>query len=261
MNRRKYIGLIVPMILLAVWYFANLLNLVPSYLLPSPFGILKIGWDFIAGNMDLTPYSGTFYIHFTASISRVLAGFLIASILGILLGYASGRSDKFNGLVNPFINGLRAVPGIGWLPVALVWFGVGQKTAVFLIALAAFFPVYINVCAGAAKVPEIYIKSAKMMGASKSRIFYTVILPASLDSLITGLRLALGVSWAYLVLGEITGVSQGLGAVMMDARMLGHIDVVVMSMVIIAILGWISDYILVGIFKFLSKLRGRHYGI
>lgn len=261
MNRRKFIGLIVPVVLLALWHFASLLNLVPSYLLPSPYGIFKIGWDFINGSMNLTPYSGTFYIHFLASIARVLAGFLIASIFGISLGYASARSNKFNELVNPFINGLKAVPGIGWLPLALVWFGVGQKTTIFLISLASFFPVYINVCAGAAKVPEIYIKSAKMMGATNFEIFYTVIIPGSVDSLVTGLRLALGVSWAYLVLGEITGVSEGLGAVMMDARMLGNIDVVLMSMVIIAILGWTSDHILVEVFRIVSKIKGRRYAL
>ena len=231
----------------------------PAYLLPSPFKLISLGWDFITGTLKLTPYSGTFYKHFGASVGRVVTGFLIASILGIIVGYSSGRSSIFKELVNPFLNGIKAVPGIGWLPVALVWFGVGQNTTIFLISLAAFFPVYINVCAGAMKVPEIYVKSARMMGASKSRIWTTVIIPASMDSLLTGLRLSMGVSWAYLVLGEITGVAEGLGAVMMDARMLGHVDVVIVTMVVIAVLGWFSDCTLTGVFRLVSRMGGRQY--
>ncbi|SHI93315.1 NitT/TauT family transport system permease protein [Dethiosulfatibacter aminovorans DSM 17477] len=247
------------MIVLVLWQYASIRELVPEYLLPSPLKLAFIGWDFMTGALDLTPYSGTFFKHFSASVGRVAAGFLIASALGIILGYSSGRSRTFNELVNPILNGVKAVPGIGWLPVALVWFGVGQKTTVFLISLAAFFPVYMNTCMGAMRVPEIYIKSARMMGASKSRIWTTVIIPASIDSLLAGLRLAMGVSWAYLVLGEITGVAEGLGAVMMDGRMLGHVDVVIMTMILIAVLGWLCDCMLTGIFRLSSKIGGRHY--
>lgn len=258
-KKRNLKGSIIPVIVLVLWQFASTLELVPQYLLPSPLKLAFIGWDFMTGALGLTPYSGTFFKHFSASIGRVAEGFLIASLLGIILGYSSGRSRRFKELVNPIFNGFKAVPGIGWLPVALVWFGVGQKTTVFLISLAAFFPVYMNTCAGAMKVPDIYIKSARMMGASGFAVFSTVILPASMDSMITGLRLGLGVSWAYLVLGEITGVAEGLGAVMMDGRMLGYVDVVIMTMAIIAVLGWLSDCLLTGVFSLLSRVRGRHY--
>ena len=259
MEKIDFKGIIIPAILLVLWQLAAIFELIPPYLLPSPRKLVSLGWDFITGTMGLTPYSGTFFKHFCASIVRVAIGFFIASIFGTMLGYASGRSRTFNELVNPLVNGIKAVPGIGWLPVALIWFGVGQKTTVFLISLAAFFPVYMNTCAGAMRVPEIYVKSARMMGASNSRIWTTVIIPSSMDSMFTGLRLAMGVSWAYLVLGEITGVSQGLGAVMMDARMLGYVDVVIMTMIVIAVLGWMSDHILLGMFKYFSNMKGRRY--
>ena len=119
------------------------------------------------------------------------------------------------------IQAIRSVPGIGWLPLAIVWFGIGTKTTVFLIALAGFFPIYVNSAQGARHVRDIWKRAAFMLGADRWSIFTTVILPGAMPSVVSGLRVALGLSWAYLVLGELTGVPDGLGAVIMDARMLG----------------------------------------
>jgi NitT/TauT family transport system permease protein len=132
---------------------------------------------------------------------------------------------------------------------------VGENTTLFLISLAAFFPIYVNAAQGASSVPPLLIRAGRMLGANKLMIFTTVIIPASMPSTLAGLRLGLGISWAYLVLGELTGVTYGLGAVMMDARMLGHVEMILVSMIFIGLFGRISDMILVSSFKRLDLLR------
>jgi ABC-type nitrate/sulfonate/bicarbonate transport system, permease component len=187
---------------------------------------------------------------------RVLRGFGLAAMLGLPLGLITGRSQLAKRFLDPTINLIRTVPGIGWLPLAMVWFGVGESTTIFLIALAAFFPIYINAAQGASNVSPMIIRAGEMLGAGKVTIFTTVIIPAAFPSLASGLRLGLGLSWAYLVLGELTGVTRGLGAVMMDSRMLGHVDLVMVAMIYIAILGWLSDRLLAALLSLLRMNRG-----
>ncbi len=156
---------------------------------------------------------------------------------------------------------IRAVPGVGWLPVAIVWFGVGEGNTLFLISLAAFFPIYVNTAHAAATVPEQLIKVGKMMDAHGLTLFRTVIFPASFPEVAVGLRLGLGVAWAYLVLGEVTGVATGLGAVMNDGRMLGHVNIVLAAMIVIAAAGKLTDLLLLAACRAycpqMRKRRGR----
>jgi NitT/TauT family transport system permease protein len=250
------LGLIFPGIILTLWYIVTANNRVPEYLLPSPQQLFRGAIDFAAGNWHITPYSGTLWGHALASASRVFQGFALAAILGLPLGLLTGRIQLLKRFIDPTVQLIRTIPGIGWLPLAMIWLGVGENTTIFLIALAAFFPIYINAAQGASNVSPLLLRAAKMLGANKISLFTTVILPASLPSVTAGLRLGLGLSWAYLVLGELTGVSEGLGAVMMDARMLGHVDVIMVTMIYIAILGWLTDRILMSLFSLLQSHLG-----
>lgn len=251
LNKKKinidFVGFIVPLSLIIVWYFATLCGKIPPYILPSPIKFGQIIIDFIFGSWNLTSYSGKLLENLIASFIRVLCGFGLAVFLGLTLGFLTGRISFIKRLFDPFIHAIRTVPGIGWLPLAMVWFGVGEKTTLFLITLAAFFPIYINTAFGASEVSPLYLQAGKMLGANNFNLFFTIILPAAFPSIVVGLRLGLGISWAYLVLGELTGVTKGLGAVMMDSRMLGHTEMILTSMVCIAILGKITDTILVKI--------------
>ena len=213
----RFIGTIIPIMVLIVWFLSTQNNAVQSYVVPSPKEFAIVFFDFIFGNMQASPYSGKMLENLLISTLRVGKGFCVAGV----------------------------VPGIGYLPLGMVWFGVGEENTLFLISLAAFFPVYLNTQEGASRVPEIYIRAGKMLGAKKMILFFTVIFPAAFSHVIVGLRLALGVSWAYLVLGEMTGVTKGIGAIMMDGRMLGHVDIVLACMVVIAITGKFCDWILV----------------
>lgn len=240
-------GLLIPVILLLLWYLVCGTGAVPEYVLPSPRKLWNVLIDFIFGNLEITPYSGKLFGNLWISCIRVLKGFLTAALLGVTLGFLTGRVRLLQKIFDPFIHALRAVPGIGWLPIAIVWFSVGEKSTHFLISLATFFPIYMNTAQGAREVPDSYLRAGQMMGAASFSLFWTVTLPSAFPSVLVGLRLGLGISWAYLVLGEVTGVTKGIGAIMTDARMLGHVDIVLACMVVIAVTGKLSDFLLVKI--------------
>jgi NitT/TauT family transport system permease protein len=173
------------------------------------------------------------------------------------LGILSGRLAAVQKLMSTTVNALRAVPGITWLPLAMVWFGIGIKTTVFLVALAAFFPIYLNAASGARQVHPLLLQAGAMMGVRRLRGTFAILLPGAMPHILTGLRLGLGISWAYLVLGELTGVPNGLGAVIMDARMLGRIDMIVVGIIIIAVIGRTSDRLLQAGMRFFFKSARR----
>lgn len=238
------VGLILPALVLLLWFAATTWGGMPEYKLPPPQRLLLVLADFAAGGLGITPYSGTLWTHLLHSLRRVASGFALAAAWGLTLGFLSGRVPLARRLADPLIHLVRTVPGVGWLPVAIVWFGIGEGNTLFLIALAAFFPIYLNAAHGAAQVPEATVRAGQMLGAKGFTLFRTVVLPAAFPDVAVGLRQGLGVAWAYLVLGEVTGVTEGLGAVMTDGRMLGHVDVVLAAMIVIACVGKLTDWLL-----------------
>lgn len=197
-------------------------------------------------------YAGRFWGDLSASLGRVGSGYLLAVIPGVALGLASGRSPALASLLSPIINGVRAVPGISWLPLALLWLGIGFRATVFLIALAGFFPAYLNAAAGAASVPPVLIRAGRMLGFGRRAIFFRVVIPSAMPQVRTGLRVALGMSFSYLVLGELTGVPDGLGAMIMDARLAGRVDLLVSGIILIALVGWLCDVLLMRVLSAVS---------
>lgn len=258
-SKRKsdFTGLIIPAAVIVLWQVVSVFGIVPEYKLPSPLTLVRVLWDFIFGTLEITPYSGTCVSHLLQSLRRVLTGFLAALLIGLPMGFLTGRVPVFRRLFDPFIHAIRSVPGIGWLPIAIVWFGVGEGNTLFLIALATFFPIYVNTAHGASKVPVPLIRAGRMMGAEGLTLFRTVLFPAAFPQIAVGLRLGLGISWAYLVLGEVTGVSEGLGAVMTDGRMLGHVDIVLATMIVIAACGKLTDLLLLFVCRRISPQIGK----
>jgi sulfonate transport system permease protein len=250
-------ALLIPGLVLVFWYISSETGLIPVYLLPHPQTILHSGIEYIFGTPGHGSYAGRFYSDFMASLGRVLLGFCIAAASGIPLGILSGRVVLVNRLVSTTINGLRAVPGICWLPLALIWFGIGIKTTVFLVAIAAFFPIYLNALTGARQVAQIYYQAGAMLGVTRIQGIFSILIPMAMPNIIAGLRLGMGISWAYLVLGELTGVPNGLGAVIMDARMLGQIDIIIVGILLIAVIGRTCDRLLVFIIRLLFKSARR----
>jgi sulfonate transport system permease protein len=256
-GRDTLLALLIPVTCFAVWYAISEIGLVPVYLLPHPETILQAGIRYIFGTPGQGAYAGRFLGDFTASLTRVLLGFGIAAAMAVPLGLVSGRVVLVNRLVSATIDGLRAVPGICWLPPAMIWFGIGIKTTVFLVAMAAFFPIYLNSLTGARLAPRIYMQAGAMLGVSRLRGVFAILIPLAMPNIIAGLRLGLGISWAYLVLGELTGVPDGLGALIMDARMVGQIDIIVVGIFLIAMIGRMCDRLLFFAMRFCFKSAAR----
>ena len=248
---------VIPALFILAWTAVSVTGLIPTYLLPHPLEIAGTGYTYVLGQPGEGPYAGRFLSDAGASLFRVGCGFAAAVAVGLPLGVLSGRLSLIHRLMSTTVNALRAVPGITWLPLAMVWFGIGMRTTVFLVALAAFFPVYLNAAAGARQVNPLWLQAGAMMGVRRLRGTFAILLPGTMSHLMTGLRLGLGISWAYLVLGELTGVPNGLGAVIMDARMLGRIDMIVVGIIVIAVIGRISDQLLQVGMKFCFKSARR----
>jgi NitT/TauT family transport system permease protein len=248
---------IIPVLFLFFWVVVSETGLIPTYLMPHPLEIGKAGHAYIFGKPGEAPYAGRFMSDASASLFRVGGGFTFAVLFGLPLGILSGRLSLVQKLMSTTINALRAVPGICWLQLAMIWVGIGIKTTVFLVALAAFFPIYLNAAAGAKQINPLLLQAGAMMGVNRIRGTFAILLPGAMPHMMTGLRLGLGISWAYLVLGELTGVPNGLGAVIMDARMLGRIDIIVVGIIIIAVMGRVGDQLLRALLMFCFKSARR----
>ncbi len=251
--RQGIVPCLLPGVLLVLWQTATACGLAPEYLLPSPATVWEAARAYLGLSLEASDaYAGRFGTDLAASLGRVGWGYMLAVVPGVLLGLASGRNPWLSRLLSPLINGVRSVPGISWLPLVLLWFGIGFRATTVLIALAGFFPAYLNAAAGSASVPPILIRAGEMLGLSRRAIFFRIIIPSSMPQIRTGLRIALGMSFSYLVLGELTGVPDGLGATIMDARLSGRVDLLFSGIFFIALAGWLCDLLLVRLLSVLS---------
>jgi len=232
---------VLPAACLVCWFALSETGMAPDYLLPHPKQVISAASTYIFSHTGSGPYAGRFWEDLAASTLRAMTGFGLAALVELPLGIVSGRVALVNRMLSMTINALRAVPGISWLPLAMIWFGIGLKTTVFLVALAAFFPIYLNAEAGARQVNPALLQAGAMMGVNRLRGTFAILLPAAMPHIMTGLRLGMGISWAYLVLGELTGVPNGVGALIMDARMLGRIDIIVVGIFVVALIGRLCD--------------------
>jgi NitT/TauT family transport system permease protein len=191
------------------------------------------------------------------SLRRVGLGFGLAALIGVPLGLTLGWYPAANQVVNPAFQILRPISPIAWIPVAILLFGVGDKAAVFLIFLAALFPILLACVSGVANVPSIFRRAGRNFGLSPALILARVIFPAALPQILIGLRLALGVAWLVVVAAEMTAVDSGLGYLVIDSRNSGkRYDLVVAAMLIIGLIGLILDQC----FRRLEKIRAVRWG-
>ena len=176
------------------------------------------------------------------SLGRVGAGYLLAAILGIPAGLTLGWYPAAAQIVNPVIQMVRPISPIAWIPLAIVWFGVGNAAAIYLIFLASFFPIVVASMNGVRGIPGMYRWAGRNFGLSFPRMFLKVVLPASLPQILIGLRIALGIAWLVVVAAEMIAVDSGLGYLVIDARNSGkRYDLVVAAMLLIGLIGLVLD--------------------
>ncbi len=233
------LALVVPLLFLVLWQLG--VTWTKSRLIPPPTEVAVMMWDFAVGGIWDDAFSRTLHVHLIMSLSRVYGGFLLATMVAIPLGLLIGRVMLARQMLDPMLQMLRPIPVTAWLPLSMIIFGLGGTSAFSLVFLGAFFPILLNTVFGVRNVDPKLFEAAAMLGCQGTNVFRRVVLPAALPSIFTGLRLGHGFAWMVIVVGEMTGVPEGLGAVIMDARTLSRTDLVICGMIVIGIAGFLSD--------------------
>jgi NitT/TauT family transport system permease protein len=242
----------IPLGALVTWEVAAIAlskSLGPFFPRLSAVGLALFDWA--TGMTGTTAiYSGRLWIAILESLRRVVLGFGIACALGIPLGILVGWLVTVRRAADPFLQMIRPIPVTAWVPISMLWFGIGDKAAVYLIVLAAFFPIYLNTVQGVRYVDRVIIRAGQMLGARAWRLLLYVVMPAALPSIFAGLRVSVGFAWMAVVVSELVAVKNGLGYVMFDAYGFLRADIVVASMVVIGILGFTCDRLMLRLERF-----------
>ncbi len=228
--------LVVPLGLLLLWQIVTWLGVFERSQLPGPLAVLAAGGELIARNQLAS--------HILASGGRVLAGFGIGGALAIALGLAVGLSRGIEELVAPTLQAIRAIPSLAWVPLLILWMGIDEGSKITLVAIGVFFPVYTNLVSGIRQIDRKLVEVGYAYGLRGLDLAWQVLLPAALPSLLTGLRSGLAQGWLFLVAAELIAASRGLGFLLVDSQNTGRADIIVLSIVLLALLGKLSDWLL-----------------
>src|SRR5690349_14261568 len=216
-------------------------------ILPPPLSVARTVVNTLTLNYDQRwLYGPNIYEHLLSSFARAITGFLLAAAFAIPLGLIVGRIRAVREFVDPVIRSLYPIPGIAWIPLAILWFGLGNTAVIFVVFIAEFFPLYFNTEAGARSINPILVDAARCFGASRLTLFRRVILPASIPYIITGMRIALGGAWRMIVAGEMLASQTGIGSVLMESRFQFRADDLMMAMILISIVGFATEKLIVG---------------
>jgi sulfonate transport system permease protein len=238
-------GLLLPAIILIVWQVVTTNGLVPPYRLPTPASVFQAGVE-LAEN-------GQLWTHIAISVQRVLLGFAIGSIIGLAAAGVVGLSRLGDVLLSPTLAAVRAVPSLAWVPLLILWMQIGEESKVTLIAIGAFFPVYTTVASALRHVDPHLVEAGRSFSLRGWSLFRIVQLPAVVPSVISGLRLALAQAWLFLVAAELIASSMGLGFLLTDSQNSGRVDRILLSIVLLALLGTLTNGILVLVEKYLLR--------
>ena len=232
LGRVRRLGLVA--VLLLVWHYVStsVLDETARVLLPPPMAIFSAAWELIV--------SGDLWHHLGDSLKREAVAFLWATIaipLGIAMGWWKAVDEQFD----PLMEVLRPIPPLAWIPLSILWFGIGDTQNQFIIFLGIFFPILLNTITGVRGVEPNLVRAARCLGASEWAILSRVVLRAALPQIITGIRIGLGVGWMALVAAELVGASSGLGFLINDARTILRTDYIIVGMATIGIVGLMID--------------------
>jgi len=233
------LGLLLPLLLAAGWEAAVGLGLANGRLMPPPSRIFA--------NLVTLARSGELLTHVSATMGRVLAGFAIGAIAGTLLGALTGASDLAKRLLDPSLQALRAVPSIAWVPLFILWLGIFEASKLALIALGVFFPIYLGVAGAIQSVDRKLVEVGRVFRLSRLALARRVLLPAVLPEWVTALRSGLGLGFMFVVAAEFMGASEGLGYLLVDGQQLGKPDQILAAIIAFALLGKLSDSLLMAI--------------
>jgi taurine transport system permease protein len=239
--------------LLAAWALAAELQLVKPLFLPSPVDVARQFWSVAVDGFS----NATLAQHVGTSLVRILAGFAIASAIGVPLGLAMGLNRWVRGIANPPIQLYWPVPPLAYLPLVIIWFGIGETAKIILLSLAMFAPIVISAQAGVRSVAPGRIQAAQSLGATRWQVFRHVVLPSALPEILTGLRIGIGSGWATLVAAELVAATKGLGFMTLSAAQFLVTDVVFVGILTIAALASLFLFALRLIERRLTPWKGQ----
>ena len=228
-------GLLLPFAFLGLMEVLVRTHVVPEHLVPAPSTMAETLWQL--GGDRLARHIGV-------SSLRVFAGFVIGALIAILFGAAMGLSRRIDSLLDPSFQALRAIPSLAWVPVLLLWMGIDEAPKITLIAIGAFFPVHLSVVAGIRGVDRKLIELGEVNRLSQRALFTRILFPASLPHIFTGLRTGLSLAWMFMVAAELIAATRGLGYLLSDGRETGRPDLVFGAILLLALLGKLSDSVL-----------------
>jgi sulfonate transport system permease protein len=226
-------GSIVPIILLAAWQILSVVGILEQHLLPAPTQVLEKLGSMVA--------DGTLWGHIGVTLLRIFIGFAIGVAFAVVIGSFVGYLKIAEQLMDPLIQGFRSIPSLAWVPLFILWMGIGEPSKITLIAVGVFFPVYLNIVSGIQGVDRKLIEVGKIYNFTPFQLVRKVILPASLPSFFTGIRSGLGLGWMFVVAAELMGASKGIGYLLVVGQNTYSPDLVLASIVLIAILGKLTD--------------------
>jgi sulfonate transport system permease protein len=233
------VGLVLPALLLALWEALSRFGLAPSNLLPAPSAVLRSLRDlWLAGEL---------WGHIEITMLRVLLGFLVGTAVATVLGALTGYSPTWRRLLDPTLQAIRSIPSIAWVPLFVLWLGIFEASKVTLIALGAFFPVYLSTMAGIQQVDRKLVEVARIHGYGGAALVRRVLLPATLPAYMVGLRSGLGLAWMFVIAAEFLGASEGLGFLLIDGQQTGRPANIIASILLFAVFGKLSDVALAAI--------------
>jgi NitT/TauT family transport system permease protein len=225
-----------PIVVLILWELVVRLHFVNPAVLPPPSQVFTRWLDYaVTGELPRDAW---------ASLLRVGVGFLIGGGLALPIGLLMGANDKIYQFLNPLVQLIRPIPPIAFIPLAILWFGLGNPPAFFLISLGAFFPILVNTISGVRNVDSIYLRAAQNLGARGPILFWRVILPASLPHILTGARVAVGVAFIVVIVAEMIAVNNGLGYRILEAREYFWSDKIIAGMLSIGLIGLAIDSVM-----------------
>lgn len=234
----RAVSLVTILLLLLAWALAAHLELVSPVFLPSPIAVAA---KFISvaqnGFVDATLLQ-----HLAASLGRVFAALLLALAVGIPMGIAIGVSTIGRGIFDPLLEFLRPIPPLAYLPLVIIWFGIGEPSKVLVIAISMVAPIALSAASGVRGVSQMRINAARTLGASRAQVIRHVVLPSSMPSILTGLRIALGAGWTTLVAAELIAATRGLGFMIQSAAQFLVTDVVIMGIFVIAGVAFVLEF-------------------
>lgn len=238
----RIISVISLLTVIFIWeLLTDILKIVQSYTMPSPWSVISA---FYTKLYDPNPDGATLFQHILTSLQIALTGYFFGALFGIPVGIAMAWNKKFDMFLKPIFDLVRPVPPIAWIPIMILWFGIGLPAKAAIIFISAFVPCVINAEAGIRQTSPVHIWVARTFGASNFRILRTVALPTALPLIFTGLRISLGVAWMTLVAAELLASTKGLGYMIQINRMLGRSDIIVVGMLTIGGFGALLSFVL-----------------